>query len=98
MPTTVFIRNTRRTTVPPEFEDGLLLDYFSDKDRNTIALDVDELIETVGMPPPIAVDLLLLSAAIYTADKKAPRAHASDHWSRSFHLSVPVTDPSAWMR
>jgi hypothetical protein len=67
----VFVRNARRTPLPSEFRAGLVLDYFPDKDRSTLALDVDELVSRAGMPSRRAVDFVLLAAAIYAVDKSS---------------------------
>lgn len=94
----VFVRNTRQTPIPSSYRNGLVLDYFREKDRSTIALDVGELIKHLGMPPQKVIDFLILAAAIYAADKKALRAGAEDHWTRTFEVSAPVSDPTAWER
>lgn len=48
--------------------------------------------------PPHAVDLALLGAAAYCADKTALRRHTPDRWTRELTLHLPVTDSSAWRR
>lgn len=94
----VFVRNTRRTAVPSAYHAGLVLDYFPEKDRSTLALDVNELVARAGVPPRRSIDFLLLAAAIYAADKKSLRARATDRWARAFEVSAPVSDVAAWER
>ena len=94
----VFVRNARQTPIPSEYRAGLVLDYFPEKDRSTLALDVDELVSRAGMPPRRVVDFLLLAGAIYAADKKSLRAQSADHWARTFRVSAPVSDLVAWER
>lgn len=47
-------------------------------------------------PPRAAMDLALLGAAAYCADKIALRREAPDRWTRDLRLDVPVADADAW--
>ncbi|OIJ26017.1 Qat anti-phage system QueC-like protein QatC [Nocardioides luteus] len=47
-------------------------------------------------PPREALDLLLLGAATYCADKTALRAGAADSWTRNLNITIPVNDPKQW--
>ena len=47
-------------------------------------------------PPPAAVDLLRVAAAVYAADARVPRRTAYDGWTREFLLYVPVAEPDVW--
>jgi 7-cyano-7-deazaguanine synthase in queuosine biosynthesis len=47
-------------------------------------------------PNPIAVDLLNIALATYTADLRVSRRYAEDTWTRNFDLYVPVSDPALW--
>ena len=47
-------------------------------------------------PPPQAVDLLMFGIAAYVADRVTPRANASDAWTRSLRLHLPVHDSATW--
>lgn len=44
---------------------------------------------------PLHYDLMVLSAAIEFADRRWKRPH---RWSRSFQITIPVTDLAAWNR
>lgn len=46
--------------------------------------------------PAAALDLLLISAVVYAADKAVSREYADDRWTRSFEISMPVHTPAAW--
>lgn len=45
---------------------------------------------------PLALDLLRLAVAVYGADKVALRKEATDRWTRSLDLRIPVSDPERW--
>ncbi|MET8160390.1 Qat anti-phage system QueC-like protein QatC [Sphaerisporangium sp. NPDC005289] len=47
-------------------------------------------------PPRPAADLFLLGAAVYCADKTAPRRGTPDSWTREVTLRLPVEDTAAW--
>jgi 7-cyano-7-deazaguanine synthase in queuosine biosynthesis len=47
-------------------------------------------------PPANAIDLLLLGASAYCADKTALRRASPDRWTRHIALELPVRDPYAW--
>lgn len=46
--------------------------------------------------PREALDLLLLGAMAYCADKTALRAKAADGWTRNLDITIPVNDPKQW--
>jgi 7-cyano-7-deazaguanine synthase in queuosine biosynthesis len=47
---------------------------------------------------PIGVDLLMLAAAVYAADKRINRAEVSqDGWTREIDIHLPVNQPEAWV-
>ncbi|GAA4699956.1 Qat anti-phage system QueC-like protein QatC [Nocardioides conyzicola] len=46
--------------------------------------------------PREALDLLLLGATAYCADKTALRTETADGWTRSLEVSIPVVDPKRW--
>ncbi|RZL08496.1 MAG: hypothetical protein EOO62_15210, partial [Hymenobacter sp.] len=48
-------------------------------------------------PSEDAMDLLVLAAAVFTADTTVSRFHYSqDSWTREFYLYVPVEQPARW--
>jgi 7-cyano-7-deazaguanine synthase in queuosine biosynthesis len=49
-------------------------------------------------PPPAAVDLFRMAAAVYAADLRISRASDthSDQWTRDFVLHLPVTELALW--
>lgn len=96
MPTAVFLRSATPTHVPEPFGEGLLLDLFADPGQSTIAANLERIVEMVGTPPQVAVDLALLAAAIYVADKKTLRRLAPDRWTREFAVMAPVAEPARW--
>jgi hypothetical protein len=50
-------------------------------------------------PSVIGVDLLLISSAVYAADKRISRAtEAQDSWTREIDLHIPVAEPKVWAR
>lgn len=54
-------------------------------------------LERVAVTPlPVAVDLLNLATAVYSADVCTRRATAYDRWTRDFRLHIPVADPERW--
>ncbi len=46
--------------------------------------------------PEWADDLLRIARAAYLVDKRSPRPHGRDPWTRELHLWVQVTDKSRW--
>ncbi len=45
---------------------------------------------------PLAVDFLLVAAAVYAIDKLVLRTRATDTWTREISLSVPVSNARVW--
>ncbi len=96
MNTPVFLRTTSSTPVPARYQDGLVLDLFSQPRRSTVAENLGRLVENVGPLGSEGLDFLLFAVAVYVADKKALRQLAPDRWTRELGLSAPVADPSRW--
>jgi 7-cyano-7-deazaguanine synthase in queuosine biosynthesis len=92
----VFLRANESISVPKSYAEGLVLDVFPEPASSTLGASFGQLVEQVGMPTAEALDFLYLSAAIFAADKKAPRRLAEDRWTRHFAVSAPVRDPSVW--
>ena len=58
---------------------------------------VERLTERGIVPSEIAVDLMVLAAAVTAADTRISRATESqDSWTREIDLYVPVQDPATW--
>lgn len=55
-----------------------------------------ELEKLAVSPLPVAVDLLNLATAVYSADVCTQRLTAYDRWTRDFRLFLPVGDPDRW--
>ncbi len=96
MNTSVFLRNAPSIPVPPRYQDGLVLDLFSQPSRSTVAENLGRLVKVVGPLRPEGLDFLLFAAAVYVADKKARRRFAPDRWTRDFEFSAPVSDLTRW--
>jgi 7-cyano-7-deazaguanine synthase in queuosine biosynthesis len=96
MATTVFLRNASPASVPHAYQDGLILDAFSQRSSSTIVANFNTLVEQVGEPSQAGIDFLWFSAALYVADKKTPRRHSPDRWTRTFEVTTPVTHPNCW--
>ncbi len=45
---------------------------------------------------PLAVDFLIIAAAVYAIDKLFKRENADDAWTRTFSLTVPVSNVATW--
>lgn len=45
---------------------------------------------------PLAVDFLLIAAAVYSIDKLFMRAASQDAWTRTISLEVPVSNVATW--
>jgi len=59
--------------------------------------DTLDSLATLGISPSeIGVDLLLISSAVYAADKRISRAEAQDSWTREIDLHIPVSRPEIW--
>jgi 7-cyano-7-deazaguanine synthase in queuosine biosynthesis len=93
---TIFIRNSSRVEVPEHYQGGQVLDFFPRRGVPSVSVNLHRLIEHSGRPTEAAVDLLLLSASVYIADKCSPRVDAEDDWTRSFKLGTPVADTERW--
>ncbi|MCC6192596.1 MAG: hypothetical protein IT318_26520 [Anaerolineales bacterium] len=49
-----------------------------------------------GLQHPKAMDLVLLASSCYLLDKVVSRSTGPDNWTRTFELSLPVSDPATW--
>ncbi len=54
----------------------------------------------LGVTPSVnGVDLLVISSAVYAADKRIQRAsEAQDSWTREIDLHIPVAEPDIWSK
>ncbi len=58
---------------------------------------VRQLAQSAGaVPADTAIDLLTLAEAAFAADLRIPRDTASDRWTRSIRLYLPVSAPAVW--
>lgn len=65
--------------------------------RASVGTTVRQQLERTAMTPlPVAVDLLNLATAVYSADVCTQRVTAFDRWTREFRLFVPVAQPEVW--
>ncbi|OWY71557.1 hypothetical protein B7486_07670 [cyanobacterium TDX16] len=54
--------------------------------------------ETTGvLPQHDVIDVLHFAMAVYSADLRVNRNHATDSWGRDFVLHLPVASPARWM-
>lgn len=81
-------------TAAPSERHGHLLDWAPGKPAATIHTNPEFF--RGWRAPRAAADLLLLGAAVYCADRAAPRRYAADAWTRDLHLNVPVADSGTW--
>lgn len=82
----------------PMSPDVRVLDWAPDRSAATIQLG-----ERAGarffdgwVAPREALDLMLLGASVYCADKTSRRDAAADVWTRDLTIEVPVNDADAW--
>jgi 7-cyano-7-deazaguanine synthase in queuosine biosynthesis len=95
--TTTYTVRTHPHAVEPSDSDVRLLDWRPGASAATIQIGAGGARFFDGWRPPAdAVDLLLLGAAAYCADKTALRRASKDCWTREIALELPVRDPEAW--
>lgn len=89
---------TDLTTQLPKDPDVRILDWAPAKPEATIQIGQKKGTRFLDgwRAPREALDLLLLGAAAYSADKTALREQAADSWTRELDLTVPVADPALW--
>lgn len=92
MNVTVFIHPTESTK-----EGFAPVALLLDDDTKLCSLDLQySVLAKLPRPQPVAVDLLIIAAAVYAIDKLCLRADATDSWTREIALTVPVSDPRIW--
>lgn len=64
--------------------------------RVVLDLDFAQLEAAFGQPDSVSVDLLLIAGAVYLLDRSIPRRLASDAWTRTFAVTIPVSTPNRW--
>ena len=95
--TTTYTVRTHPHAAEPSDADVRLLDWRPGASAATIQIGAGGARFFDGWRPPAdAVDLLLLGAAAYCADKTALRRASRDCWTRDITLELPVRDPDAW--
>lgn len=70
-----------------------------DEEGQETALDIEyRRLAPLRCQNPIAIDLLIVGATVYAADKLHSRrsAEAEDCWTREIVCTVPVSDPRRW--
>ncbi|UBV18481.1 hypothetical protein H8Z57_13810 [Mycolicibacterium fortuitum] len=91
------MRADPRSTAEPSDPDVRLLDWRPGAPSATIQIGAGGARFFDGWRPPAeAVDLLLLGAAAYCADKTAMRRGVADRWTRDITLELPVRQPDRW--
>lgn len=66
------------------------------QDQRRLDMNLAQLAPFCTEPVALALDFLVLGAACYASDKLVSRSDAPDCWTREFHLTVPVSAPTAW--
>ena len=74
---------------PPSVDDAVLLDWAPGLAATNIDCDVDFFRH--WRPAPSAADLFLAASAVFCVDKIAPRLAASDAWTRTLALHLPLS-------
>lgn len=69
--------------------------------NGTLGYGIGDTLNSIGClgitPSVIGVDLLIISSAVYAADKRISRAtEAQDSWTREIDLHIPVAKPEVW--
>lgn len=64
----------------------------------TFVLDIDfsAIVDRSRMVRPRSLDFLVIAATVYAIDKIVPRRLASDRWTRTLDVSLPLQEPAAW--
>lgn len=69
----------------------------SDGDFRSTLARVRSAVQLASDSTPIwAEDLLTLARAVFLADKRARRAHATDRWTRDIEMVVEIIEPASW--
>ncbi|KRE72750.1 hypothetical protein ASG77_08790 [Arthrobacter sp. Soil762] len=91
---------THPTEVPTEPTETRLLDWAPGKTSATIQFGnrSGSAFFNGWRAPREALDLFLLGASVYCADKTALRSPTSDVWTREVRLEVPVGNLGAWQQ
>lgn len=59
---------------------------------------VQQIAKTAGaVPSDAATDFLTIAEAAFAADLRIPRVNASDRWTRSIRMYLPVSTPTVWL-
>lgn len=85
--TNFFVRSHLDTQVPTNAD--IVLDLIPGS-AGTLSVNVADIDATIGQLPTLSEDLVRLGAAVYAADKLAPRTQADDAWSRDLKISLPL--------
>ncbi|TDU62095.1 7-cyano-7-deazaguanine synthase in queuosine biosynthesis [Prosthecobacter fusiformis] len=59
-------------------------------------LNIEPFLKFSWTASPVVLDLLLISAVVYAADKAISREHFEDRWTRTIDVSIPVHDADRW--
>ncbi|MCA2320448.1 hypothetical protein JF732_10115 [Mycobacterium intracellulare] len=95
--TTTYTVRTHSDAAEPADADVRLLDWRPGASAATIQIGARGTRFFDGWRPPTgAVDLFLLGAAAYCADKATLRRASADCWTRDITLELPVRNPDAW--
>jgi len=63
---------------------------------STVDVDRDTLAASFGRGEPLGVDNLIVASAVFALDRLVPRWTAPDAWTRSFDVSIPVSELGSW--
>ncbi len=59
-------------------------------------LNIEPYLKFSWTASPVVLDLLLISAVVYAADKAISRDYFEDRWTRTIDVSIPVHDSDRW--
>lgn len=93
-----YLVRTDLTTDLPEDPNIRLLDWAPDSTAGTIQVGARTITRFLDgwHAPREALDLFLLGAAVYCADKVSLRSQSDDSWTRDITVDVPVGNPAEW--
>ncbi|MEC1748166.1 Qat anti-phage system QueC-like protein QatC [Schinkia azotoformans] len=79
-------------------ESFFIFSMFDKQNKSNVKTDMEQLWRRFGKKSlsNINEDFLLIASSVFCADKRMPRNHSLDNWSRTIKLFIPVLELEEW--
>lgn len=94
----IWINKQETEEIPVAYNNSLVFNMLEENNLSNLKSDIEKLWRSCGNTELSSIneDLLVLSIAVFAADKRVNRSKSFDAWTRDIELNVPVLEYEKW--